>query len=303
MAKQNNNSDLALNLPLGVTLSIGEVLFTVAIAAMVKLIANDISVFMILFFRYLLCIPLLLLTATFQRGAAAFRVQDKAKLALRSAMGLGSFGCLFGALQTIDLSKMTALLQTIPIFVTLLAPILLGETVGWRRRIAVLIGFLGAVLIVDPSNSNWFNKGVLLGIASPFFGALMLLTLRRLGQTDHPSTTALWYNITGAAVFFGVCLNLDIPMPNSENIVLILCIIGVMSSFQQFFLAHSYKLAPASVLAPLRYLSVPFGVGASVLFFNETLTSSFFLGTAILIGASFFILKRSEKIKTKSKVS
>ena len=300
MAKQNNDSDLALNLPLGVTLSIGEVLFTVAIAAMVKLIANDISVFMILFFRYLLCIPLLLLTATFQRGAAAFRVQDKAKLALRSAMGLGSFGCLFAALQTIELSKMTALLQTIPIFVTLLAPILLGETVGWRRRMAVLIGFVGAVLIVDPTHADWFNQGVLLGIASPFFGALMLLTLRRLGQTDHPSTTALWYNIIGAAVFFGVCLSLDIPMPNSENIVLILCIIGVMSSFQQFFLAHSYTLAPASVLAPLRYLSVPFGVGASVIFFNEKLTSSFFVGTAILVGASFFILKRSEKIKAKS---
>ncbi|MCH1464652.1 MAG: DMT family transporter [Alphaproteobacteria bacterium] len=300
MAKQNNDSDLALNLPLGVTLSIGEVLFTVAIAAMVKLIANDISVFMILFFRYLLCIPLLLLTATFQRGAAAFRVQAKAKLALRSAMGLGSFGCLFAALQTIELSKMTALLQTIPIFVTLLAPILLGETVGWRRRMAVLIGFVGAVLIVDPTHADWFNQGVLLGIASPFFGALMLLTLRRLGQTDHPSTTALWYNIIGAAVFFGVCLSLDIPMPNSENIVLILCIIGVMSSFQQFFLAHSYKLAPASVLAPLRYLSVPFGVGASVIFFNEKLTSSFFVGTAILVGASFFILKRSEKIKVKS---
>jgi drug/metabolite transporter (DMT)-like permease len=300
MAKQNNDSDLALNLPLGVTLSIGEVLFTVAIAAMVKLIANDISVFMILFFRYLLCIPLLLLTATFQRGAAAFRVQAKAKLALRSAMGLGSFGCLFAALQTIELSKMTALLQTIPIFVTLLAPILLGETVGWRRRMAVLIGFVGAVLIVDPTHADWFNQGILLGIASPFFGALMLLTLRRLGQTDHPSTTALWYNIIGAAVFFGVCLSLDIPMPNSENIVLILCIIGVMSSFQQFFLAHSYKLAPASVLAPLRYLSVPFGVGASVIFFNEKLTSSFFVGTAILVGASFFILKRSEKIKAKS---
>ena len=202
--------------------------------------------------------------------------------------------------RSIDLSKMTALLQTIPIFVTLLAPILLGETVGWRRRIAVLIGFVGAVLIVDPTNADWFNTGVLLGIASPFFGALMLLTLRRLGKSDHPSTTALWYNIIGAAVFFGVCLSLDIPMPKSEDIVLNLCIIGVMSSFQQFFLAHSYKLAPASVLAPLRYLSVPFGVGASVIFFDETLTSSFFLGTATLIGASLFILKRSEKNKAKS---
>lgn len=285
---------------MGVVLSIGEILFTVAIAALVKLISGDISVFMILFFRYFFCIPLLLLTALLQRGRAAFRVESRTNLAIRSAMGLGSFGCLFAALQTIDLSKMTALLQTIPVFVTLLAPFLLGETVGWRRRMAVAIGFIGVVLIIDPSTGNWLNKGVLLGLASPFFGALMLLSLRRLGQTDHPSTTALWYNIIGAVVFFGVSVSLDIAWPDTVDILVLLCLIGVMSSFQQFFLAHSYKLAPASVLAPLRYLSVPFGVGASVVFFDEILTPSFFIGTAILISASFFILKRTQKIQAKS---
>ena len=300
MPNASKNSDIALNLPMGVVLSIGEILFTVAIAALVKLISGDISVFMILFFRYFFCIPLLLLTALLQRGRAAFRVESRINLAIRSAMGLGSFGCLFAALQTIDLSKMTALLQTIPVFVTLLAPFLLGETVGWRRRMAVAIGFIGVVLIIDPSTGNWLNKGVLLGLASPFFGALMLLSLRRLGQTDHPSTTALWYNIIGAAVFFGVSVSLDTAWPDTADILVLLCLIGVMSSFQQFFLAHSYKLAPASVLAPLRYLSVPFGVGASVIFFDEILTPSFFIGTAILISASFFILKRTQKIQAKS---
>ncbi len=300
MPNAPKNSDIALNLPMGVVLSIGEILFTVAIAALVKLISGDISVFMILFFRYFFCIPLLLLTALLQRGRAAFRVESRTNLAIRSAMGLGSFGCLFAALQTIDLSKMTALLQTIPVFVTLLAPFLLGETVGWRRRMAVAIGFIGVVLIIDPSTGNWLNKGVLLGLASPFFGALMLLSLRRLGQTDHPSTTALWYNIIGAGVFFGVSVSLDIAWPDTADILVLLCLIGVMSSFQQFFLAHSYKLAPASVLAPLRYLSVPFGVGASVVFFDEILTPSFFIGTAILISASFFILKRTQKIQAKS---
>ena len=300
MPNASKNSDIALNLPMGVVLSIGEILFTVAIAALVKLISGDISVFMILFFRYFFCIPLLLLTALLQRGRAAFRVESRTNLAIRSAMGLGSFGCLFAALQTIDLSKMTALLQTIPVFVTLLAPFLLGETVGWRRRMAVAIGFIGVLLIIDPSTGNWLNKGVLLGLASPFFGALMLLSLRRLGQTDHPSTTALWYNIIGAAVFFGVSVSLDIAWPDTVDILVLLCLIGVMSSFQQFFLAHSYKLAPASVLAPLRYLSVPFGVGASVVFFDEILTPSFFIGTAILISASFFILKRTQKIQIKS---
>ena len=300
MPNASKNSDIALNLPMGVVLSIGEILFTVAIAALVKLISGEISVFMILFFRYFFCIPLLLLTALLQRGQAAFRVESRTNLAIRSAMGLGSFGCLFAALQTIDLSKMTALLQTIPVFVTLLAPFLLGETVGWRRRMAVAIGFIGVVLIIDPSTGNWLNKGVLLGLASPFFGALMLLSLRRLGQTDHPSTTALWYNIIGAVVFFGVSVSLDIAWPDTVDILVLLCLIGVMSSFQQFFLAHSYKLAPASVLAPLRYLSVPFGVGASVVFFDEILTPSFFIGTAILISASFFILKRTQKIQAKS---
>lgn len=300
MPNASKNSDLALNLPMGVVLSIGEILFTVAIAALVKLISGDISVFMILFFRYFFCIPLLLLTALLQRGRAAFRVESRTNLAIRSAMGLGSFGCLFAALQTIDLSKMTALLQTIPVFVTLLAPFLLGETVGWRRRMAVAIGFIGVVLIIDPSTSNWLNRGVLLGLASPFFGALMLLSLRRLGQTDHPSTTALWYNIIGAVLFFGVSVSLDIAWPDTADILVLLCLIGVMSSFQQFFLAHSYKLAPASVLAPLRYLSVPFGVGTSVVFFDEILTPSFFIGTAILISASFFILKRTQKIQAKS---
>jgi len=300
MPNASKNSDIALNLPMGVVLSIGEILFTVAIAALVKLISGDISVFMILFFRYFFCIPLLLLTALLQRGRAAFRVESRTNLAIRSAMGLGSFGCLFAALQTIDLSKMTALLQTIPVFVTLLAPFLLGETVGWRRQMAVAIGFIGVVLIIDPSTGNWLNRGVLLGLASPFFGALMLLSLRRLGQTDHPSTTALWYNIIGAAVFFGVSVSLDIAWPDTADILVLLCLIGVMSSFQQFFLAHSYKLAPASVLAPLRYLSVPFGVGASVVFFDEILTPSFFIGTAILISASFFILKRTQKIQAKS---
>ncbi|MEK9574552.1 MAG: DMT family transporter [Alphaproteobacteria bacterium] len=300
MPNASKNSDIALNLPMGVVLSIGEILFTVAIAALVKLISGDISVFMILFFRYFFCIPLLLLTALLQRGRAAFRVESRTNLAIRSAMGLGSFGCLFAALQTIDLSKMTALLQTIPVFVTLLAPFLLGETVGWRRRMAVAIGFIGVLLIIDPSTGNWLNRGVLLGLASPFFGALMLLSLRRLGQTDHPSTTALWYNIIGAAVFFGVSVSLDIAWPDTADILVLLCLIGVMSSFQQFFLAHSYKLAPASVLAPLRYLSVPFGVGASVIFFDEILTPSFFIGTAILISASFFILKRTQKIQAKS---
>ena len=265
-----------------------------------KLISNDVSVFTILFFRYLFCLPLLFATAYFQRGRDALQIKNKGTLALRSLFGIASFGFLFTALETVELSKMTALLQTIPVFVTLLAPLLIGETVGWRRRIAVMVGFIGVALIIEPSNEGWFHIGILFGIMSPFFGALMLLTLRRLGQSDHPASTALWYNIAGAAVFLIISVALGLAWPTSLDVLIVLGAIGIMSSFQQFFLANSYKLAPASTLAPLRYLSVPIGVGLSIIMFDEVITSSFYIGSAVLIAASFFIMKRAEKTRTSS---
>ena len=297
MAEPVKDYSVSENIPLGISLSIGEVIFTVIIAAFVKFISNETSVFVILFYRYVFCLPLLFITATVQRGKAALQILDKGKLALRSLFGLASFGFLFAALEKIELSKMTALLQTIPIFVTLLAPILIGERVGWRRRSAVLVGFVGVYLIISPSGTGWYNLGTLFGILSPFFGALMLITLRSLGQTDHPATTAVWYNASGAVVFLIFCMLLDVRWPSSEVVVLVMISIGVMSSVQQFCLANSYKMAPASLLAPLRYLSVPAGVGISIVFFNELITSTFYLGAIIIIAASLFILKRTEKQK------
>ena len=78
----------------------------------------------------------------------------------------------------------------------------------------------------------------------------MLVSLRKLGQTDHPASTALWYNIFGAIIFFIISILNKVKWPQFDNILLILFIIGIASSFQQICLAQSHKLAPASLLAP-----------------------------------------------------
>ena len=129
------------NIPLGISLSLVEVICTISIATLVKLIAGDLSVLMVLFFRYLFCIPLLMLTAIRQRKEKAFKINSKFGLTVRTFMGIGSFGCLFAALQFIDLSLMTTLLQTMPLFVVLLAPIIINETVSWYRKLLALFGF------------------------------------------------------------------------------------------------------------------------------------------------------------------
>lgn len=287
------------NTVLGISLSITEVICTITIASLVKLISPNLSVFMILFFRYLFCVPLLLITGFSQRKKDTFVIVSKSGLAIRTITGLGSFGCLFAALQFIDLSLMTTLFQTMPIFITLLAPFLIKEVVGWFRRIIALIGFLGVLIILDPFSENWFHYGVVLGVLSPIFGALMTLSVRKLSQTDHPTTTALWYNIFGAVFFLIICILNKVQWPEYNEIFIILLIIGFISSFQQICLAYSLKLAPASMLAPLRYISVPIGILSGVYFFNEELSSTFFIGTSIIIISSLIIIKRESMIKEK----
>ena len=89
-----------------------------------------------------------------------------------------------------------------------------------------LIGFLGVLIILDPFSENWFHYGVVLGVLSPIFGALMTLSVRKLSQTDHPTTTALWYNIFGAVFFLIICILNKVQWPEYNEIFIILLIIS-----------------------------------------------------------------------------
>jgi drug/metabolite transporter (DMT)-like permease len=291
MASINSTSSI----PIGISLSLLEVVCTIIIASLVKFIAGDLSVLMVLFFRYFFCIPLLLVTAIKQRKYNAFQINSRFGLFVRTLTGIGSFGCLFAALQFIDLSLMTTLLQTMPLFVVLLAPILIKEFVGWSRRFLALFGFIGVTIILDPFEKGWVNFGIILGILSPFFGAIMTIFVRRLGKTDHPATTALWYNILSAIIFLLVCLTFDIKWPNFNQTLIILTVIGFVSSFQQICLAYSLKLAPASLLAPLRYTSVPIGILVGVLYFKEEISINFSIGTTIIVFCSLMIIRNEIK--------
>ena len=123
----------------------------------------------------------------------------------------------------------------------------------------------------------------------------MTIFVRRLGKTDHPATTALWYNILSAIIFLLVCLTFDIKWPNFNQTLIILTIIGFVSSFQQICLAYSLKLAPASLLAPLRYTSVPIGILVGVLYFKEEISINFFIGTTIIVFCSLMIIRNEIK--------
>ena len=285
------------NLPLGVSVALGEITMMVVVSALVKLVSDDIATTTILLFRYALCLPLLLVTAVWQRGRSALSITKPRTLSLRITTGLISLACFYAALDLMPLSLVTVLFQTLTLFVTLLAPMMLGERVGWRRWTAVIVGFGGTMLLLNPAAGGWTLTGILLGLGSPFFGALMMITLRRLGRHDSPATTAVWHNGMGAIIFAVIMIAVGAPLPTGRADMALLIAIGVLSSFQQFGLAFSHKLVPASILAPLHYLSIPMGIGAGIMLFGEALTLEIIVGSAIIIASSIFILRRERQLR------
>ena len=285
------------NLPLGVSVALGEITILVVVSALVKLVSDDIATTTILLFRYALCLPLLLATAVWQRGRSALSITKPRTLSIRITTGLISLACFYAALDLMPLSLVTVLFQTLTLFVTLLAPMMLGERVGWRRWTAVIVGFGGTLLLLNPAAGGWTLPGILLGLGSPFFGALMMITLRRLGRHDSPATTAVWHNGVGAMVFAVIVIVADAPLPTGKADMALLVAIGLLSSFQQFGLAFSHKLVPASILAPLHYLSIPMGIGAGIMLFGEVLTPEIIVGSAIIIASSIFILRRERQLR------
>ncbi len=294
MAREPDQPDHFINIPLGIFIGIAEIFLTVGISVLVKFIAPDFSIITILMFRYALCLPLLILVAIFQHGRAAFAVSQYRILAARTIAGLSSLTCFYAALDLMSLAKVTSLFQTLTLFITFLAPFLLNENVGWRRWTAVIVGFSGAIMVISPTADGWSSLGVAFGFGAPFFGALMLVMLRKLGRSDNPASTAIWYNGTGAVMFTLLFIWQGETLPMDQHSIVILVLIGILSSCQQFFIALSHRLAPASILAPLRYLSVPFGIVAGIMIFDEKLTSEIAIGSIIIVLSSVFILRREQ---------
>ena len=245
--------------------------------------------------------PLLVAVALWQRGRQALSITAPGTLVIRIVTGLISLACFYAAIDLMALSLVTVLFQTLTLFVTFLAPLLLGERVGWRRWTAVAVGFGGTMLLLNPTAASWTLAGVLFGLGSPFFGAIMMISLRKLGRRDSPATTAVWHNGSGAIIFAAIVIVTGAQMPSTNADFAILIAVGVLSSFQQFGLAFSHKLVPASILAPLHYLAIPMGITAGILLFGEVLTAEIVIGSGVVIASSIFILRRERQLQAAAK--
>ena len=296
--------EIKQSLPVGVTYLIIELILSFFIASIVKLLEPNHPIIQILFYRYLLCLPLLIIYGLSKHGLKIFHVNNIRLLLLRILCGFLGLVMWFLAVAKIDISLATVLFNTMPLFITILSVIIAREVVGLRRSLAVLTGFLGVVFIILPINGYFNFSGVIYSLLGAIFAGMMFVFIRMLGKTNASIPTAIWYNSFGVVVSL-IILFISENNLNNSVISLVsrdlpwdyLLALGLLASFQQFCLAESHRYADASALAPFHYLAIPMGIAFGVVLFNETITVKFIIGTLIIVASNYYILIRE---KTKS---
>ncbi len=242
---------------MGVFLSLLAVIFGVLTGVLIKKLGSDINIITTLFYRFLFSLPILFLYAIHLRGRDFLQINQRKLLFFRTLLGLCGITFWFLSIRSMPLGMATALFQSSVIFITLLAPIFLGEKVGIYRWTAVVAGLAGVVIIADPFSDamSWY---ALYGIGAALVGAAMSLMLRQLGKGDAPASVAAWYNMAGFGVLSVIVMILPDRMQSiSQSVLIDLVILGVIGSALQIVMTTAYRYSDAVVVASMRYVQMP----------------------------------------------
>ncbi len=281
---------------LGVLMLMASLFAMTVLGGLAKTLSTDFSIAQILLFRYALAtLPFLLLLPR-NGGIDVLRVRYPVSLATRSVAGITSLFLFFYAIAIIPLADATALAYAAPIFVVMLSIPVLGEVIGYRRWLAVVVGFSGVLLITQPGGAGW-NVGYLAGIGSAFFGAIVSVWLRRMMPIEQTSTIAIYYNATGALVFGVWVLVTGWATPGMGDLTL-LVMLGVLAGPQQYLLTSAYRYGEASMLAPFDYVAMIFAALIGFVFWSEIPALTTWVGCGIIAGSGIFVASR-ERMATR----
>ena len=214
----------------------------------------------------------------------------------RCLMGLMALIAIVVALRELPLAVVVSLSYAAPLFITVLSIFLLSEKVGIFRWLAVLIGFLGVIIIAEPGFKG-MNYLYFLPLIFCIGMAFVTITIRKLSTTEPIWLISIFFTITISIAGLAT-IPMGWVMPNFQDFVL-LALIGVTGGSANLFLTQSYKLSEVSLVAPLKYLALIFAIIFGYLIWNEIPTIKTLIGASLVIFASLIIFKREIHHKQK----
>ena len=260
--------------------------------AIAKYLSAELSFFQITWARYFFTVfwtlPLMLI---FFRKNLTFSENPKLQI-LRGLTLLSANICFFYSISIISMAKALTLAFVAPLVTTALSPILLGEKVGIKRWTAVIVGFIGSLVVIRPGFIE-FNLATIAALGTGCLYGVYLIITRKLHTTDNPLLTLLITGIVGASIstFF-----VPIVWVNPTNIEwLWLSIMGIFACLGHLLLIYSLRFADASRLAPFGYFEIITTIILGYYIFNDFPDMWTFLGLFIIISSGIYIFRRELK--------
>jgi drug/metabolite transporter (DMT)-like permease len=208
----------------------------------------------------------------------------------RSALLLFSTILNLFALRWLQLDEALSILFSTPFMVAALCVPLLGETVGWRRWSAIIVGFFGVLVVARPGLGG-MHPAALLSLGGSVCYAFYVISTRLLSRTDSSDTTQFYTNLVGAAA-----MSLLVPfiwkMPESWFIAGLMLLIGALGGVGHYLLIRAHRLAPASTLAPFIYTQMVWTTTLGFLVFGDLPHRWTIVGGLIVISSGLYLLHR-----------
>jgi drug/metabolite transporter (DMT)-like permease len=264
-------------------------------AAMIKLgYQAGVSTVELAFYRFAFGLPPLLLWIGWSGNWAAWRTERPAAHVWRAFVGLSTMLLAFSALAYLPLAESTTIGFAAPLFAVMLSALVLKEPVGFHRWSAVLLGFLGVLLVMRPQGSDLHPIGLGLAVAAAFGVGVVTITIRQIGRTEHPQTTVLWFSLLSMLVL-GALMPFHAALHDGRTWA-ILAALGLFGGFGQLFLTTSLRYAPVSVVVPFDYTQLLWAVLLGALIFGDHPPATTWGGAAVIIFSGLYTLYREHKL-------
>ncbi len=262
-----------------------------ALGAMIKVVSTSLSNEMVVFFRNLCALIFILPWIWYKRPPGGVNTAFFQFHLLRTLAGLGAMYCFFYAIAHLRLSEACLLASTAPLFIPVIAYLWIQEPVVQKVRVAIIIGFIGIVLILKPG-LGVFQPIAIVGLAAGVFVALAMVSIRRM-STSEPTIRIVFYFTVLSTLISAVPLVWSWQSPQPK-IWWLLVLIGLLAAVGQMLLTKGYSLAPAAQVGPFTYGNVVFATVLGWLFWGESLDFMTWAGAFLICIAGIITTRRTK---------
>ena len=248
----------------------------------------------IMFWRQAFAVPVVLSFVVMTTGLSSLKTRKPRLHFTRSLMGLTAMAFTFSSYILLPLAEATMIGFTVPIFATILSAVVLRERTGWHRWGAVIAGFIGVLIVIQPGSGHIPAIGVAVGMASAFMIGCNSLLIRQLGKTEAAATTVFYFSII--SVILLAPLLIWYGKGHDLGGWLMLAAIGMIGGMGQIALTASLRWAPVSVVVGMDYIALLWSTAAGWFVWDHLPSAATWVGAPIIVASGLYIAWREHRL-------